>query len=177
MAIRKRPAPQLRPEILETAWWGDDNLDQDQSDLNEWCRTADIEHLKPLPGQELAIIKYRGLTPTEYAQVPNAPEPDGGLFVAQCYQACRYGLISIRGYGNLSRAKSRGIRGLTQAQLDELSAEEVVEDIPMTLAMRELYELKDEGDKIENITTPLAVWLGVHILRETFRPRNKHGAN
>jgi hypothetical protein len=173
MAIKKRSAPQLRSRILETAWWGDDAIDPDASDLKEWCRTADIECLKPLDGQKLDVIKYRGLTPTEQAQVPNATEFDSGLFLAQCYQACRYGLISITGI-QLDRSLSRG---LTQASLDELNEPEFLADVPLALAIRELYGTEDDGAPINDIPTSLAVWLGVHILRETFRPRDESGNN
>jgi hypothetical protein len=174
MPIKKRSAPQLRSRILETAWWGDDALDQDASDLNEWCRTADIECLKPKAGERLDVIKYRGLSSTEQAQVPNATEFDSGLFLAQCYQAVRYGLISITGF-RLDRSRSRGLRGLTQASLDQLSDADFFEKIPLGLAIRELYGTEDDGAPIEDIPTSLAVWLGVHILRETFRPRDDNG--
>ena len=171
-----RPPPELTPETHETIWWGDDAVDREQSRprLHHWCETGDTDGLVLVPGSDPSVISYRGLTTREVSQLP-ALDGSAASVMALAYEAARYGVVGVRGLP-LARAQIRGVRGLTDAALDQLSALEA--DIPVMLAhyawLRAMGVEMDDmpRDRAEELLrTDLAQWIGARVLALTFRAR------
>jgi len=168
-----RPAPDLDATDLETLWWGDDAIDRDASEpmLADWCRTGDTGKLTMRPGVEPSPVKYRALTVRELSQIPTL-DGSGGAMVSRCYEAARYGLVSIEGL-KLQRARMHGVRGLSDAALDRLTQYRAT--IPVMALHSEWLaaegiplELTDK-DKAATFAADVAQWVGGLILAATFR--------
>ena len=170
-----RPAADLEPRRYETIWLGDDAVDRDASAgaVPHWAETGETDGLTMRSGIEPSPIVYRALTTRELSQLPLL-DGSGGAIVSLCYEATRYGLLSIRGL-RLRFAKHHGIRGLADASLDRLA--EYHEEIPiMLLHARWLscrgYELEpDPSGPADDapMMTDLAQWIGGLVLAATFR--------
>jgi len=175
MGLKRKAAPRLDPEVHETAWVGDDAIDREASDVNGWCETADHTRLKALPGKgdDLSIIRYRGLTDREVALLPRGEEA-GSVHPLWFVEAARYGIVSIKGVP-LHRRRVGGVSGLSDATMDELM--EMRDSLPVVLASRVLLDDPSEveaPEAPENVETALPDWLGVHILGLTFRNRKRN---
>lgn len=133
MAIRRRPRPTLEEREYSTYWPADDAIDQSGSSLDQYCMTrGDPVTLKIREGQVPAEIVYRPLTERELLAVGMAGHHAP-------FEACRYGLVSIEGIDLARISYPNGLRGLTQASLDELS-DEIVMDLPWVLTIDLLNE-------------------------------------
>lgn len=168
--MKTRAAPTLQAAPIDTYWPGDSAIDREASDLDGWCRTADASLLVVRPGETPSKVSFRGLTERELSQIP-VFDLDGETFAARCYEACRYGLVSVQGEP-LHRLRIKGIPGLDDATLDDLCR--FTEVLPFDQVMVAYYgalgvtlpELKRQL-----IDTSLPIWVGAHVLAATFRAR------
>jgi hypothetical protein len=168
--MKTRTAPLLRAEPIDTYWPGDAAIDLGASDVAGWCRTADASLLVPRQGERPSKVTFRGLTEREMSQIPEA-ELEGRSFAARCYEACRYGLVSIEGEALLRHRRS-GVSGLTDATLDGLCR--FVETLPFDLLLSAYYgALGVELPELQrqDVEVSLPIWVGAHVLAATFRAR------
>ncbi|MHC4644080.1 MAG: hypothetical protein ACYTBJ_01165 [Planctomycetota bacterium] len=169
MGLKKRKAPSVTADIIDTHWYGDEHIDPDASDVISWCRTAEADLLKPLPDKKLTLVRYRALTEREHSQLP-LEDGTGQALMARCYEACRYGLVSIEGEKLVRRKFPSGVVGLSDSTLDSLS--DIRADIPFGVAIHQIYEamgIKLDDPDTTARETSLPIWLGGQILSATFR--------
>ena len=180
--LKKRKAPEVKAEPKDTFFICDENLNIEESDIYNWSITADPEYLKPVEGKRLTRIRYRALTDLELGQLPIL---DGRYktFLSRILEACRYGLVSIDGVKLAKTKGDMGLYRLTTYQLNELCEYEgeiyfqdlidkYVESITGDSEKEDEpeEEKKEEDQKTQKTNLPL--WLGVHILLQSFRSRN-----
>jgi hypothetical protein len=166
-----KPAPDLEPTTYETLWWGDDAVDREASEpqIVEWCTTGEADKLTMRAGVEPSPITYRALTVRELAQIPIL-DGSSGTMASRCYEASRYGLVSIKGL-KLHHSRHNGVRGLAESALDLLTGFQA--HIPIMSCHQEWltiegYEFQaDHPD--QRLLTDLAQWVGGLILARTFR--------
>jgi len=177
-------------EPVETIWPGDEAVDYKVSDLVTWCREGGRAGLVLREGKEPTIIKMRAalgeraLTPVfELMAQRTANAHD---------EAFRFGLLSVRNGDKsvrLSWDNTKGVRGLTDEWLDELSLPEHRCNLPYLIALdemdsalgstsdtpsdpEELAKWKEERERLLPSTLPRV--LGMQILARTFRQRRDH---
>jgi hypothetical protein len=176
MGFKKRKAPTLRLKVRETGWWGDEALDREASDMLKWTQTADMEHLVPLPDQELLTVRWRPLHEWELSSLSFSDE-SAEAFISRCYEATRIGLISVPGE-EIKRVRQASVSRITDASMDSLC--EYRERIPSAQIVGVVTTASQgiEGEKSDEFfaslptdlkETSLPLWIGGHILAATFR--------
>ena len=175
MAIKSRPLPRaLGDQRLDAVWPGDSAVDIDQSDVHQWARHGGTAGLVLIPGEEPDLIVYRplsdqGLSHVVTAMLAGSPNSYD--------EACRYGLVSIRGM-RLRRGRPHGdIQGLEDETLAELG--EIVCDLPFFEMIDEVQKsqggapITSEEASQDLIPTSLPKAIGALILAATFRRRRR----
>ena len=167
----KRAPQQLRGDIVESIWPGDDAVDLERSDLVKWCRNGGKDGLALRDGQKPDVIRWRQLDEFAFGRVsellaegsPNLP-----------LVAFRHGIVSIGGV-RLMRDRIDDAEGLHDESMRELS--EVKAMLPFSHSLRALRDAIGLVDPAEGaasddvMLTSLPQAIGCHILAATFRAR------
>ena len=155
----------MQAHEIEEVWPGDDAVDADASNLEQWAIHGGKRGLQMVPKKEPAIIQCRPLVEREVsrlAEMYRKGDPN------VCAEAFRYGCMSVPGV-TLLRERVDGVLGLTDDTIDDLAQETVT--LPFIAALRHAYNLEQEKDSATDIDTALPWAIGAHILAATFRKR------
>ena len=168
MAIK--PTPGLEVSTHETWWWGDDAIDHEASagQLSAWCETGDTSGLILRAGQRPSVVKLKTLTPPEVAQLPALDR-----VVPACYEAARFGLVSVEGL-RLRRELRDGIPCLSVEALQSLSTyRAAIPAFRAHYAWMRAYGVDITEQEMADADAPfacdLAQWIGAQVLARTFR--------
>lgn len=164
---------QLEAEVDEWVWPGDDAVDAEASDLDQWVRHGGDAGLVIRAGASPTRIKLGPLSDRAFRRVLTAMQrsPDSTYLD----EAFRYGVRAIRGGGaRVSLVRIDGLPALDDATLDALGG--CVAEIPWVPLHAALMAAMDadapaEADASIRSATALPVALGMVILSRTFRSR------
>ena len=164
-------------DVQETVWIGDDAVDTSASDIRRWVTTG--EGIVLIQGARPSTIKYRGITPRQYANIVTDSAGYMGNLIAEI---ARYGIVGIAGI-SIPWERRGGLRCLDDGTLDMLAALEA--PVPITVAQRHLvssiYHLVSQygvdvdepaiesGDETEEGTVSALAWIAGLIAARSFR--------
>ncbi len=172
LPIKDLPA-QLEALVDDWVWPGDEAVDLEASDLDQWVRHGGTAGLAMRPGQEAATIRIGPLSDRAFRRVMTTMQRAADSTYLD--EAFRFGCRRIRSSGARIRlVQIDGIQGLDDATLDALGSCEAV--IPWGHLHVEMLRAMSADDIPDPATlapspTTLPVALGMVVLTRTFRAR------
>jgi len=170
LPIRELPR-QLEAEVDEWVWPGDDAVDLEASDLDQWVRHGGEAGLVIRQGASPTRIRIGPLSDRAYRRVLSVMQRSDPTYLDEAF---RYGVRSIRGGGaRVGLVRIDGVPALDDAVLDALGGcEAVIPWVPLHRAMMASMDTTvDDLDDAQRAPTTLPVALGMVILARTFRSR------
>jgi len=174
--LKKLAAPRALFAGVESMWWpGDPAIDLEMSDVAAWCNSGGKTGLVKRQGQEVSEIVWLPLDGPAYDVVVSITSK--GIINA-CYEAFRYGVVSIEGLGLVRERDDRGIIGIKDSNMQALYAEKM--PLPSTLLDSLVMEITgqdmkkwmpDDLQEVFDMEVSLPLGIGRHILIESFRKR------
>jgi hypothetical protein len=170
MALKIKSTPkQLRTDVLEFVWPGDDAVDLDASDLVEWARSGGASGIVHKPGQEPDVIKCRplceqGVNHYIASSFKGSPNATDVAFRFACHSIPSLDWIRFdRPFGD--------IRGLDDDTMAVLGGEQM--DLPWYVLLDEVAkaqgvkEKKEVSEEMMSLSLPKAI--GALVLAHSFR--------
>jgi len=161
----------LEAEVDDWVWPGDDAVDLEASDLEEWAREGGTAGLVLRPEGRATRITLGPLGDRAYSRVMEAMRDGDPTYL---HEACRYGVRRVSGPVPMRLGRHRGVPGLSDADLDALGeCRFPVPWVPLHRAMMAAMggEVDPGLDASQRAETALPTAYGMAVLARTFRLR------